>query len=704
MRLIRRATGAPFVRRLSHPDSPVSLDSAADEPTPSDTGVHKKSLSSKMNNLMQKAKTYKRHSSLLRRGCNMSDSELDMPDFTSSDNDKSSKTGSKIMRNQFEDDVEEDFKQPTCAYKNEKELGGSMEEVKDSLSHNLFAVVGDLKKIQSPISTIAVSTTNPLDNNSITNSNEICNVENVTIKMPEILLETSSQACLQKLNSVYIDDLGDEDIFGNSANIDVNVPTLSIHETTEDVGDTELSVFLTTATTTTTTTTAAATTTVTTTVTRNLSASGVLWVTQQCLDLPNNPGYGSREDDDNRSQHSARTLSSSRRQSTEDSIDTDDEYFYYELRQLEEQEQQRAELSGIASGEPRDDNEVLFSQIGQLVQNDINGGDRFRSDVCKNDEEFTTFSPSESVKLRMSEVFSELKSVVNLQAGVFVHDTVEEFVVAKAAGEKFATVCDMHSAWQDVNGDFQVAASEMDSNDDAEMEEKDAGTEFYLHKKHRKLRRLKKKARERNVNISNGEASSSSSCLSENECEQKEHNRLFDQCITKFDAENEEKDRPIKSTASSETSGPDTPAEMSDVEISEAENCIEDDGNPSLDNPNFLLHLNEKSKPQFDKNLKNKPLEPAQSNTHSLENIKNELVPSQSPKKLISQESDFDGSQVIGSNGGAGLGSSKWKLLKTLKERKIEEKNNQDKIKEDELTKDKEKVIKAKFMTDNKNI
>nr|XP_036670632.1 uncharacterized protein LOC108020331 isoform X3 [Drosophila suzukii] len=691
MRLIRRATGAPFVRRLSHPDSPVSLDSAADEPTPSDTGVHKKSLSSKMNNLMQKAKTYKRHSSLLRRGCNMSDSELDMPDFTSSDNDKSSKTGSKIMRNQFEDDVEEDFKQPTCAYKNEKELGGSMEEVKDSLSHNLFAVVGDLKKIQSPISTIAVSTTNPLDNNSITNSNEICNVENVTIKMPEILLETSSQACLQKLNSVYIDDLGDEDIFGNSANIDVNVPTLSIHETTEDVGDTELSVFLTTATTTTTTTTAAATTTVTTTVTRNLSASGVLWVTQQCLDLPNNPGYGSREDDDNRSQHSARTLSSSRRQSTEDSIDTDDEYFYYELRQLEEQEQQRAELSGIASGEPRDDNEVLFSQIGQLVQNDINGGDRFRSDVCKNDEEFTTFSPSESVKLRMSEVFSELKSVVNLQAGVFVHDTVEEFVVAKAAGEKFATVCDMHSAWQDVNGDFQVAASEMDSNDDAEMEEKDAGTEFYLHKKHRKLRRLKKKARERNVNISNGEASSSSSCLSENECEQKEHNRLFDQCITKFDAENEEKDRPIKSTASSETSGPDTPAEMSDVEISEAENCIEDDGNPSLDNPNFLLHLNEKSKPQFDKNLKNKPLEPAQSNTHSLENIKNELVPSQSPKKLISQESDFDGSQVIGSNGGAGLGSSKWKLLKTLKERKIEEKNNQDKIKEDELTKDKEK-------------
>jgi protein unc-13 len=40
-----------------------------------------------------------------------------------------------------------------------------------------------------------------------------------------------------------------------------------------------------------------------------------------------------------------------------------------------------------------------------------------------------------------------------------------------------------------------------------------------------------------------------------------------------------------------------------------------------------------------------------------------------------------------------GAMSSKWKLLKTLKERKIEEKNNQEKIKEEEASnKDKEKV------------
>uniref|UniRef100_A0A1B0D855 Uncharacterized protein n=1 Tax=Phlebotomus papatasi TaxID=29031 RepID=A0A1B0D855_PHLPP len=38
-----------------------------------------------------------------------------------------------------------------------------------------------------------------------------------------------------------------------------------------------------------------------------------------------------------------------------------------------------------------------------------------------------------------------------------------------------------------------------------------------------------------------------------------------------------------------------------------------------------------------------------------------------------------------------GLGSSKWRLLKTLKEKKIEEKNNQEKMREEEATKDRDK-------------
>lgn len=54
--------------------------------------------------------------------------------------------------------------------------------------------------------------------------------------------------------------------------------------------------------------------------------------------------------------------------------------------------------------------------------------------------------------------------------------------------------------------------------------------------------------------------------------------------------------------------------------------------------------------------------------------------------KVLSQDSQD-------SNGG--LGSSKWKLLKTLKEKRIEEKNNQEKIKEEENAKDKASVSRC---------
>ncbi|CAD7002108.1 unnamed protein product [Ceratitis capitata] len=61
-------------------------------------------------------------------------------------------------------------------------------------------------------------------------------------------------------------------------------------------------------------------------------------------------------------------------------------------------------------------------------------------------------------------------------------------------------------------------------------------------------------------------------------------------------------------------------------------------------------------------------------------------------RRLLCHESSIEGSSA-GTNGNAGvLGSSKWKLLKTLKERKIEEKNYLDKSKDDELVKNREKV------------
>lgn len=59
--------------------------------------------------------------------------------------------------------------------------------------------------------------------------------------------------------------------------------------------------------------------------------------------------------------------------------------------------------------------------------------------------------------------------------------------------------------------------------------------------------------------------------------------------------------------------------------------------------------------------------------------------------KVLSHESSQDSQ-----NGG--LGSSKWKLLKTLKEKRIEEKNNQEKIKEEEnANKDKTSVSSWRF-------
>lgn len=82
---------------------------------------------------------------------------------------------------------------------------------------------------------------------------------------------------------------------------------------------------------------------------------------QASLDLP------SRDDEDNKSQHSSRTMSSSRRQSTEDSIDTDDEYFCYELRKLEEMERHsQLESANLSSSANQDIQQTLLSKIDAL--------------------------------------------------------------------------------------------------------------------------------------------------------------------------------------------------------------------------------------------------------------------------------------------------------------------------------------------------
>ncbi|KAH8339510.1 hypothetical protein KR059_001129, partial [Drosophila kikkawai] len=602
MRIIRTATtGATFIRRLSHPEESIGasdIDTAVGN-TP------KKSLKSKMNHIMRKAKTYKRHNLRLSRGCSISDTELDKPndgyDCISLDNDNDE--GCSL----YGIDIIDSNDDEACGI-------DESQEVRD-----LFAVVGDLKKIANTTAEVP-----PIAVNEI---NDMCyNVENKTIKMPEIHLEAtpSSQhaTCVHRVSSVYVEEVVDDDtsraLQENSFSAEVNViPTFKI-QTTEGGGE------------------------------GNTLITTFPSQQQWTLDLPNS---NIREDDDNRSQHSTRTLSSSRRQSTEDSIDTDDEYFHYELRQLEqEQEMQRLAQHSENVNEPiANDNEVLFSQIGQLLQN----SDAFQPPEPEkgSKESCVNYSPDEQVKLLMGEVFSELKRIVRLEEGIVKDDTttsafIDAFPKVKPHREKISTVLDMHSAWQDVNGcELPFVASDMDSHEE-EVERKNQRP------------KIKKKRKRDSQKYSN--ASSSSSCHSQNKSNQRS-----------TESESEKIDKSINiSSGSSETSGPDSPTE----ELSDVNDEMSKTGIPGKEKED---------------GAEKKGITP---NTVELHDINRTTITTSSypaqclgpTKSVHNQFSEVESSLAL-DNGGA----SKWKLLKTLKERKIEEKNNQEKVKDDD--KDKEK-------------
>ncbi|XP_033237230.1 uncharacterized protein unc-13 isoform X3 [Drosophila pseudoobscura] len=702
MRLMQKAAATHSVR-LSDSDS---AEGAAD----ASTGAPKKrSFSSKMNNLMQKAKTYKRNSSVLRRGSNMSDTELDVPGFTSSDNedcslyecqmnqqDISKGIGVNPRTNQTEchKDFDDDFDVPP-QHSGIYDVGLGIEID----SPNLFAVVGNLKKLQlTPTEATPSTSSKLLERDKMRNNVEIF------IKMPEILLETSEmpictstdkystaqpQASLQKISSIYIDDeIYDVSPFIEvSDNTETNVPTSKMAKIE---------------------TTLASTAGTPTKTTATNSRGGGVWVAQQSLDIPSNLGYGSREDDDCRSQHSGRTLSSSRRQSTEDSIDTDDEYFCYELRQLEQLEHQRTAHADNITSKQSADNQVVFSQIGQLLDSEVPGEhfDFAEAEVSH------IYSPDESVKLRMSKVLDELKYSVKLEPeinyGSYLNtaaNTGEALTKSKPVRDRFEIVCDMHSAWQDVNGDFQQATSDMESQEDTEMAAKEGEVATLLREKEKtqQLKRLKKRKRVPKTNKHDNKANTSSSSASENESEQNQ--RYITDAVSVSD-----KHISLEifqgSSASSATSGPDTPAELSDdMEkdlIIEGESHNRSSGmsgkgvftiehRQSGDMFN-TMSPNEHDPVSVTTTILAQPIDQCNKETSSPQSDRGSFSSQPRPMKLISQESSVEGSQVIGSNGAtAGLGSSKWKLLKTLKERKIEEKNNQDKIKEEEMTKDREK-------------
>ncbi|XP_049315917.1 uncharacterized protein LOC105222832 isoform X4 [Bactrocera dorsalis] len=558
------------------------------------------------------------------------------------------------------------------------------------------------------------------------------------------------------------------------------------------------------------------------------------WAAQQSLDV----SLGLTEEDDNRSQHSFRTLSSSRRQSTEDSIDTDDEYFCYELRQLEKLEQQRkAEYLDESDkkstvGISLVDNIRLFSQIDQLT---------LRSTTCYNNSQhmytYATFDnnnkvvnntglqfsaenkPDEAIKQLMCEVFRELKCVVKEIPAIDNVKAVSPFKVVTTKSsqnrwfstkstvssnfERVTKVTDLHSAWQDINGDdSQHGYSDMDAEEHAleetgssetmdegstintlvcannaarnkfakchnlhqqQSEQKTqhvSGERVAQHKRFRK-RRDRRRMTDNNNDKDNeatnhdpqhqhittssysseeevasgiklykekaktSQGGGSSSCdkhkrstiatiiTNENESSSKPtQNDLLLNSATKANVMdediyvdfNEDDDVNNVSMSSSATLGPDTPAELSEelegdqniyktvpsyqafksnqesIEVSNISVRVEQNFADAEDE-NTGLKINHRTAPTVNK-----------IHEHLIKLEKETQDNTQMEIHLLSHDSSAEVSGTQGTNINTSvLGSSKWKLLKTLKERKIEEKNYQVKAKDEECSKDRAK-------------
>ncbi|GAB0092116.1 unc-13 [Sergentomyia squamirostris] len=277
------------------------------------------------------------------------------------------------------------------------------------------------------------------------------------------------------------------------------------------------------------------------------------------LDVP------SRDDEDSRSQHSARTMSS-RRQSTEDSIDTDDEYFCYELRMLEELER-RSHMDGQQPPPP--------------------------------------LEPNDQVRQCMNEVLCELIATV-IPAPAVVPTTI---VPPQTTYERFAMVSDQYHEQPPPQ---IVEETIFEEPEDAKVE-----------------------LEEREEDID--EAPSD-----------EDYRSTRTPSVT-----DEEQDR--ASMSSGVTSGPDSAAQTED-EGKLTPQPVE----PEPKTPSPVPQASQQSPP---------------------------VSPSYQDDQQDQQEMGDPNDEVPPSPAGKGdLASSKWRLLKTLKEKKIEQKNNLEKMKEEEAT------------------
>lgn len=366
---------------------------------------------------------------------------------------------------------------------------------------------------------------------------------------------------------------------------------------------------------------------------------------QNSLDVP---GY--REDEDNKSQHSFRTISSSRRQSTEDSIDTDDEYFYYEMRNLEELER-NSHMESILQD---DKNEI----INNIIQLDTSLGQ------CQHE-------PDDSVKKQMGFVLHELKNKVKLREG---QDDNRQDIVnnnkAKNIFDKFSMATNIQDMpWnRDSDDDYD---DHMDQINQIEMEMRDAS--------YGKVKKKRKKGTAQKY------SPSSSSADEEDEKSIPSGSPPHDDFhlnVDKYDRH---------SQSSGVTSGPDSPIQSDDepAESDPTENYNQ--FKQRQKNERLLEHsqqppthreddrgANESSRVQSD--------ESAATETELKTSSDDKPPPLRKLMQLsstISTDSTNLDSGISDTSGGpGGVMSSKWKLLKTLKERK--EMNNQVKIKEEE--------------------
>lgn len=605
----------------------------------------KRSFSVKMNHLMQKAKTYKRHSFGLRHVSSISEPEINAATFTlQNENDSPSENDNESDDKELENELNVEF------YVSSEDYGDDRQ--------NIFTVVGDIKK-----------------------TNAVLNAD-----MPDIYVDSNEVEQEQEVPhpaakfTEYVNAVEDENVVIPFHTMECNTVSPATLLITSEV--------------------------------KTPTSSGNSpklnhWVNQQqTLDIPSSLSLASRDDDDSRSQYSGRTLSSSRRQSTEDSIDTDDEYFCYELRQLEELEKQtftekqpetdvRPTINKIECAEDA----VLFTQIGQLAMNERSNqcpleglehnekealftqiGQLTISDTILYDnvsEQPLDFHPDESVKKKMIQVLSELKCKVRVTPDIRTLNrkdgiTDKEKDVKKInLPQKCAQVSDIHSAWQDVNLELQLPVN---SNEEIQYLEDD--------EKAKDLQYQRVTTSKTNTEISrhveNNISSSSQSLSFTSEEEYYAINKRKKDQIHHLDVDS------LHDLSSGVTSGPDSPAELSD-------DVGEDISINALNSESVLKKKDSINNVTEETEITNKTptamLDPIE-HVNNINGSINNNVSTQSK-----QFSDEGPNAISISTANANSGSSKWKLLKTLKERKIEEKNNQDKIKEEELAKDKKKVI-----------